>query len=149
MLRFLKGVRITLKAKDADGKYPSRKIKELSKLSAAASIFETDPGVKTNVAAWFKATYNVVLRRPDWPCVRVSKVALWPIELCDVHPGQKFIRKLDPDQTAASLELTTVGPKARVPLLLEGLQKLQPNTNSSIATQWYVLDLTPAPSSYD
>jgi hypothetical protein len=48
-------------------------------------------------------------RRSPQPCVRVTKTALYPIELCEIHPGQKFSKKLDPQQTADSLKLTTIG----------------------------------------
>jgi hypothetical protein len=43
------------------------------------------------------------------PCVRVSKIALWPIELVEIKAGQKYRGRLDPMQTDQSLKITTVG----------------------------------------
>ena len=153
--RFLRNLKVILKAKQPDGSFQSRKIKSLERLSAAQSKFEID-GKSTNVAvrprsfssspvryadtirrqAYFKSNYGITLQHPDWPCIKVSKVALWPIELVDVVSGQKYIKKLDPDQTAESLLLTTVGPRARVPMLEAGVAKIQPVNNASALQQW-------------
>jgi eukaryotic translation initiation factor 2C len=145
----LKGVKIIGRVPGPDGRPTQhRKIYELSRLSAAKSEF-TMEGKKTNVAvrpilaicgvsslipylqAFFKSHHNITLRHPDWPCVKVSKVALWPIELCDVKPGQKYIGRLDPVQTAEVLKVTTVKPVDRIPLLKAGINEISPRTGVS------------------
>lgn len=69
--------------------------------------------------------------RLSQPCVRVSKVALFPIEVVDLQGGQKYARKLDPTQTAESLKLTTIAPANRVPLLRQGIDSIRPTTTGS------------------
>ncbi|KAL8292907.1 hypothetical protein RQP46_000601 [Phenoliferia psychrophenolica] len=108
--RFVRNVKITLKAKGPDGIEPVRKIKSIERGSASDIRFQIE-----------EKDYTVE------PCVRVSKVAIWPLELCDVQPGQKYSKKLDPDQTAEAIKLTTVGPKDRVPMLRHGLGRIQPD----------------------
>jgi eukaryotic translation initiation factor 2C len=90
--------------KDKDGKRPSRKLKGFENVSVTKFTFKLENGTSSSVAAYFKANYGVTLKQPNWPCARISKTAVWPIELCVVAPGQKYTRKLDPEQTAASLE---------------------------------------------
>lgn len=67
-------------------------------------------------------------------------------ELCEIEAGQKYTKKLDPDQTAngersqtraswdwladssscfTALKITTVGPRERVGVLRSGLQRIQ------------------------
>ncbi|KAM0790571.1 hypothetical protein ACM66B_004439 [Microbotryomycetes sp. NB124-2] len=122
--RFLRNLKVILKVKDKDGAEPVRKVKAIESVSAADAKFELEDGTKHSVASYFKANYGVTLRNPEWPCVRVSKVALWPLELCEIESGQKYSKKLDPDQTAAAIKLTTVGPKDRTVSLRTGLQKI-------------------------
>ncbi|ORY67946.1 Piwi domain-domain-containing protein [Leucosporidium creatinivorum] len=138
--RFLRGVKVQLKVKDKDGHEPVRKIKQFEKTSAAAATFKLEDGSSQTVESYFKLQYGVTLKRPDFPCVRVSKVALWPLELCDVEAGQKWTEKLDPDQTAAAIKLTTVGPKERVKMLNYGLTRIQPKESGASAAlaQWGV-----------
>lgn len=140
--RFLRGLKVTMKVKGADGREQTRKVRELTRLSAQASTFQTDDGSTTNVAAYFKAHYNVQLQHPDWPCVRVSKVALYPIELCEVTAGNKYSKKLDPQQTAEALKHTTIQPRERGDLLKRGIEMIRPTAGNSPLQQWQ-LDIKP------
>ncbi|SCZ89482.1 BZ3500_MvSof-1268-A1-R1_Chr1-1g01209 [Microbotryum saponariae] len=132
--RFIRGLRISLRV--GGGKPMHRKIRELSRQSAQDSKFQTDDGKTTSVAEYFKAHYGIRLQHPEWPCVKVSNVALYPIELVSVLAGQKYSRKLDPNQTAESLKLTTIGPRERVPLLRQGIQRIMPSSGTSPLQQW-------------
>ncbi len=69
--------------------------------------------------------------------MRVSKTALWPIELINVEDRQKYSRKLDGNQTTESLKLTTTKPQQRMPILQEGIQSITGPTNlGSLANGW-------------
>ncbi|SCV71313.1 BQ2448_2901 [Microbotryum intermedium] len=132
--RFVRGLRISIKV--GNGPPMIRKIRELTRQSARDSKFQSDEGKTTDVAEYFRNHYNIRLQHPEWPCTKVSSVALYPIEVCTVLPGQKYSRKLDPTQTAESLKRTTVGPRDRVPLLREGIQRILPTNTGSPLNQW-------------
>ncbi|GAA5840592.1 hypothetical protein JCM9279_007374 [Rhodotorula babjevae] len=123
--RFLKGLKVQLKVRDKDGVMPTRKIKMLEAVGAADVPFDVD-GKSYTIESYFAEFYNTPLQRPDFPVVRVSKTAAWPIELVDCEAGQKWSKKLDPEQTADAIRLTTVGPGDRLLQLSKGLERIQP-----------------------
>ncbi|GAA6003440.1 uncharacterized protein JCM10292_001590 [Rhodotorula paludigena] len=141
--RFLKGLKVKLVVKDADGYQPTRKIRGIVKFSAndPATQFEAD-GKTHTIESYFASVYNVRLQRPDFPVVLVSKTARWPLELCYVEMGQKWTRKLDPEQTADAIRLTTVGPSDRLNMLSQGLKRIQPSDTA--LGQWGV-EINPNP----
>lgn len=151
--RFLKGLKVQLKVRDKDGVMPTRKIKMLEAVGAIDQKFDID-GKTYTIESYFAEFYNTRLQRPDFPVVRVSKTAAWPIELVDCEAGasspsscsrsllvppstlltpythslagQKWSKKLDPEQTADAIRLTTVGPGDRLLQLSKGLERIQP-----------------------
>ncbi|GAA5840147.1 hypothetical protein JCM11251_000616 [Rhodosporidiobolus azoricus] len=133
--RFLKGLKVQLICKDKDGYQPTRKIKSVEAVPANSQqrehVFEVE-GATHTVESYFAKVYGVRLERPDFPVVAVSKTARWPIELCIVEAGQKC--STPTDQTADSIRLTTVAPAHRVPMLSEGLKRIQPGSNA--LKQW-------------
>lgn len=74
---------------------------------------------------------TTLLSSRQQPCIRVSKVALYPIELCEVEAGNKYSKKLDPQQTAEALKHTTIQPKERGELLRRGIEMIRPTTGTS------------------
>ncbi|BGP26544.1 hypothetical protein JCM10295v2_005497 [Rhodotorula toruloides] len=126
--RFLKGLKVKLTVKDADGHEPTRKIRGIEAHSAIdpAHAFHIE-GKAHTIASYFEEFYSVKLRNPNFPVVSVSKVARWPLELCIVEAGQKWTKKLDPEQTVESIRLTTVAPRERLANLSEGLKRIQPS----------------------
>ncbi|GAA5863732.1 hypothetical protein JCM3774_001234 [Rhodotorula dairenensis] len=135
--RFLKGLKVQLVVADRDGVKPTRKIRSVEPIAAndPNEAFDVD-GKRMTIEQYFQTFYNVQLRRPDFPCISVSKIARWPLELCQVDPGQKWSQKLDPAQTAEAIKLTTVEPGSRVKMLDEGLKRIQP-TQAALG-QWEV-----------
>ncbi|GAA6043318.1 hypothetical protein JCM8097_001182 [Rhodosporidiobolus ruineniae] len=127
--RFLRGLKIKLRCRDENGYQPTRKIKSIEAQAANSKrpehMFEAN-GVSHTVETYFQSVYNVQLQHPGWPVVSVSATARWPIELCDVEAGQKYTKKLEPDQTADAIRLTTVGPRDRVQMLNVGLERIAP-----------------------
>ncbi|BGP10139.1 hypothetical protein JCM10049v2_006022 [Rhodotorula toruloides] len=126
--RFLKGLKVKLTVKDADGIEPTRKVRGIEGHSAndPAHAFQID-GTTYTIASYFEQFYGVKLRNPNFPVISVSKVARWPLELCVVEAGQKWTKKLDPEQTVESIRLTTVAPRERLGNLSEGLKRIQPS----------------------
>lgn len=126
--RFLKGLKVKLTVKDADGNEPTRKIRGIENHSAndPQHAFQIE-GKTYTIASYFEEFYGVKLRNPNFPVISVSKVARWPLELCVVEAGQKWTKKLDPEQTVESIRLTTVAPRERLMNLSEGLKRIQPS----------------------
>ncbi|GAA6012880.1 hypothetical protein JCM11491_006211 [Sporobolomyces phaffii] len=143
--RLLKNLKITLRVGDRsrNGLRPTRKIRELVNSSARTSMFEIEDGQKTNVFEFFKKNYAVTLSHPDWPCVRVSRTALYPIELCEVDLGQKYGKHLSPQLTTELLRLTTIKPRERMLKLRRGIEAINPRNDVAFG-QWQTA-ITPAP----
>ena len=55
--------------------------------------------------------YNVRLRH--WPCVKISRNAIVPMELCEVIEGQQFRGALSDAHRSEILKLTTLRPSER------------------------------------
>lgn len=106
--RFCKGLLISTKSLNAvDGRatrVKKFKIRALSKVPASAFMFENDEGREISIADYFQTTYNYTLRFPGLPCVQVSKKAFYPMEICTVEKGNKYTKKLAPDQVAQALK---------------------------------------------
>lgn len=102
--RFLKGiVIITRSMNSVDGKSTrekSFKIRAVSKDPASTFSFTDDGGRSVTIQAYFQQMYNYSLRYPSLPCVQVTKRAWYPMEVCAVKPGNKWGKKLTPDQVA-------------------------------------------------
>ncbi|GAA6062365.1 hypothetical protein JCM10212_004211 [Sporobolomyces blumeae] len=143
MARLLKGLRITLVVPNAQEVNPKRKIRELVGTSARQATFELQDGTTMSVERWFQVHYGIRLAHPDFPCVRVTKHALYPIELCAIDFGQKFAGKLSSAQTLEVLRHTTVSPRDRAGMLQFGVGELKA-ANGSVLGEWGI-DISPDP----
>jgi eukaryotic translation initiation factor 2C len=80
-----------------------------------------------SVADYFQKVYNVSLSYPDAPVLWVgptNKKTYLPIELCDIPPGQAYIRKLDGDQTANMITFTAEKPQKKLEAIEAGLKTM-------------------------
>jgi eukaryotic translation initiation factor 2C len=62
-----------------------------------------DTGVEESVANYFMTKYNTQLYFPHLPCLIVgdpSKMVYLPMEVCEVVPGQRHLRKLNERQVS-------------------------------------------------
>ncbi|GAA5859851.1 hypothetical protein JCM8547_004358 [Rhodosporidiobolus lusitaniae] len=84
---------------------------------------------------YFRTSYGVQLRNPDWPCLQISRTGLWPLEICALDVGQKWGKKLAPAQVTAILRFTTINPQDRLPMLQRGIEHIFPS-NSQAISQW-------------
>ncbi|GAA5839913.1 hypothetical protein JCM3766R1_004719 [Sporobolomyces carnicolor] len=143
--RLIKNLKITLRCGDRtrNGLRLTRKIRELVLTSALSSTFTTSEGEASNVFEYFRKNYGVSLARPDWPVVRVSKTAVFPIELCEVDIGQKYGKPLSGQLTAELLRLTTVKPRDRLDMLRRGIEAINPRNDQAFG-QWQTA-ITPVP----
>lgn len=87
----------------------------LSKTPTSATFFESRDA-KISVAEYFQKQYDIRLRYPELPCVQVGSAqrsVYLPIECCDLISGQRYIKKLNEEQTAAMIRVTCQRPDAR------------------------------------
>ncbi|CAD6580475.1 MAG: hypothetical protein CYPHOPRED_001225 [Cyphobasidiales sp. Tagirdzhanova-0007] len=131
--RFLKNLTITVKPRGEKQKY---KIKKISKDAASSFMFELEDGKQQSVQKYIEQKYNCKLKYPYLPVVQVTKMAWYPLELCDIVWGATFYGKLEPDQVAEMLKtrFTTMKPSEKLDSLREGLRYLQ--LQSSTFRHW-------------
>lgn len=127
--RFVRGLVIVTRAIQSPNGGSTRmkkfKVRALSKEPANVFTFTNDEGqgitIQVNTMrsyrigqlltitrqAYFQQQYNYSLRFPNLPCVQVTKKAWYPMELCEVDKGNKYTRKLNPEQVAEALKCTS------------------------------------------
>ncbi|GBC10173.1 hypothetical protein RclHR1_00940014 [Rhizophagus clarus] len=76
----------------------THKIEKLTPTAASNTTFQIDDSI-ISVQHYFQSRYNRKLIYPLLPCVIIKKNIYLPIEVCDVEPGQRFLRKLNKKQT--------------------------------------------------
>ena len=79
---------------------------------------------ETNVAEYFKKQYNHGLRLPHLPCVETMKGAMYPAEVCEVVPAQRYPFKLSETQTAEMIKFAVTRPQERYGAIQKGLEAL-------------------------
>ena len=80
-----------------------------------------------SVEDYFKKQYNYVLKFPYLPCLKVGnpqKMVYLPMEVCDIVPGQRFLRKLNEQQTAQMIRLTCQTPDRRANKIAQAISEL-------------------------
>ncbi|PKY61478.1 PAZ domain-containing protein [Rhizophagus irregularis] len=108
------------------------KIEKLTRISASNIKLDVDNGNKinkVNVQTYFQNTYNRRLLYPFLPCVIVRKNNYLPIEVCDVIPEQRYMRKLNDIQTADLSKFARQNPTIRENRIQTGLNILNYRDN--------------------
>lgn len=104
------------------------KIKDVAP-SARAMTFEapvapnSDKMRKWNVAEYIEFTYNMKLRGADLPVVKLTSKGWYPLEICHVDPGQKYSKKLSPEELSEAIKWLTVRPQERTRMLTDGIRE--------------------------
>ncbi|CAH7687749.1 Piwi domain-domain-containing protein [Phakopsora pachyrhizi] len=138
---------ITVSVERVDGTRIKCKIKEVGS-SARAKTFEgpvspnSDEMRQWTVMEYIEKTYNRRLSFPDLPLVRLTAKAWYPMELCKVPSGQKYNKKLTPDQLSEAIRWLTVKPQERTQMLTKGVA--QHLARSPSLSQWGV-KINPTP----
>ncbi|KAI9203830.1 Piwi domain-containing protein [Polychytrium aggregatum] len=89
-------------------------------------------GTEESVASYFQAKYNRHLYFPHLPCLVVgdpSKHVYLPLEVCEIIPGQRHLRKLNERQTAEMIKFTCQPPHVRSNKISAGITILQQRDN--------------------
>ena len=82
---------------------------------------------KTDVAAFFKARYNITLKFPQLPCINIGTIKpVWiPAEIATIVEGQAYNGKLPDKQTASMIKIACRPPKENAEFITNvGLPRL-------------------------
>ncbi|KAI8062500.1 Piwi domain-containing protein [Gongronella butleri] len=125
--KVLKTLRVMTKHRgEKNRKY---KINRLTPSPADSTMFSTEDGKELSVADYFRANYNTRLAYGFLPCISVGKNAYLPMEVCEVVPGQRHMKKLNEKQTAEMIKFTCQKPNVRANKINQGIQMLQYKNN--------------------
>ncbi|XP_028395375.1 protein argonaute-2-like [Dendronephthya gigantea] len=85
-----------------------QRVSGLSERSAIESKFPLS-GKMISVFDYFKTQYNITLKYPDLPCLKIgAKGNLLPMEVCNIMQGQRRQGKLTADQTREMIRHTAI-----------------------------------------
>lgn len=93
------------------------KVMGLSQNGADQTFFEDQDGKKMSVASYFEEQYNLKLRFPKLPCLAVGssqRSIFLPMECCRIPSGQRYMRKLDGQQTSDMIKIANRKPQERM-----------------------------------
>ncbi|RCI01857.1 eukaryotic translation initiation factor 2C, 3 [Rhizopus stolonifer] len=105
------------------------KISKLTPSSAEQTTFKDASETELTVANYFAKQYNKRLNFPFLPCVVVKKNVFLPMEVCEVLPGQRHMKKLNEKQTAEMIKFTCQKPNVRANKINQGMNLLQYREN--------------------
>ncbi|ROT35771.1 argonaute [Sodiomyces alkalinus F11] len=77
-----------------------------------------------SILEYFKKQYGYNIKCPDFPLILTSKAGLFPIDVCNVSPMQRFPFKLGPDETRKMIEHTATLPNQRRQDIMTGKRML-------------------------
>ncbi|CAO3646958.1 unnamed protein product [Cunninghamella blakesleeana] len=105
------------------------KIERLTPKGADQTYFKDENGENVSVSHYFTRQYNQRLSYPFLPCVVVKKNVFFPMEICEVLPGQRYMKKLNEKQTAEMIKFTCQNPNSRVNKIKQGVDLLKYKEN--------------------
>ncbi|KAI8099370.1 Piwi domain-containing protein [Halteromyces radiatus] len=129
--KILKNLKIIVVHRGAE-KQLKYKINKLTPTSAENTLFKGKDGNEMTVAHYFQQTYNRRLAYPFLPCVVVKKDIFLPMEVCEVIPGQRHLKKLNEMQTAEMIKFTCQKPTVRANKIHQAVNLLKYKDNPYI-----------------
>ncbi len=85
----------------------------------------THPDYEISISQFFLTMHNVTLQYGavlPCVCVGVEGRVVIPMELCDVRPNQRFVKKLNDTQQAQMVKVTAVVPSVRKSRIEDGFK---------------------------
>ncbi|KAG0012896.1 Eukaryotic translation initiation factor 2C [Podila clonocystis] len=134
--RLLKGCSFTVTHRGAEFK-KRFKIDSISPKPAEKISFEQtlNNGSKKEITIpqYYTTAYNYSLKYPNLPCIGVrgkdGATLYFPAEVCVITPGQKYTKKLDPNQTAEMIKGTCMRPQQRADKIMNNIATLKFESN--------------------
>lgn len=129
---FLRACRIEATHRGAEGATRRYKVLGLSSNGADQTFFEDQDGKKMSVADYFEQRYDKRLEFPKLPCLAVGspqRSVFLPMECCAIPPGQRYMRKLDGQQTSDMIKIANRKPHERLENIKRSTALLQEHTS--------------------
>ncbi|WUR02081.1 protein argonaute-2 (AGO2) [Vairimorpha necatrix] len=123
--KFIKNIKVKTNHRGPKQKELSFKASGILQEPASSCKFEMD-GKSYTVAEYFAQTYGP-LKFPNLPVVLIKKRGMelyFPIEVLDVHGGQRYIKKLDEQQTSTLIKYAAKPPIDRFRIIQDKLRDL-------------------------
>lgn len=96
----------------------------LSTQPVSKVTFEGADGQQMNVATYFETNYRMKIHFPNLPCVmKANGKTGFPFEALSIAPGQRYDRKLSPQQTSDMIRATVIRPDKRATTIMDAVQK--------------------------
>ncbi|XP_058762609.1 protein argonaute 5 [Vicia villosa] len=112
--KVLRGVKVRL---SHSGKIRSCKVAGLSREPLKDLTFTLEDNAnRKKVIDYFHEKYNIVLKYPLLPALQAgtdSRPTYFPMELCQIEPGQRYSKRLNEEQVTALLKATCQRPPQR------------------------------------
>jgi eukaryotic translation initiation factor 2C len=89
------------------------RISALTSGDASTTFFEDPQGLRTSVADYFAQTHNLILQYPRLPLIEVRggrRTTHFPIEVCSILPHQRYLGRINEDETSALVKFATALP---------------------------------------
>ncbi|OAV97009.1 hypothetical protein PTTG_11651 [Puccinia triticina 1-1 BBBD Race 1] len=116
----------------------TKSIDHLTLTNSRSEIFQTDEG-ETSVEAFFLKTWGRRLRFPDLPnvvTVGKGKKTVYPMELCSIRKGQRYILKLNGDQQSSALRFQTIKPEGRFQQIMVAREHVMDHTHEKLLSAY-------------
>ncbi|ESK90827.1 argonaute-like protein [Moniliophthora roreri MCA 2997] len=126
--RFISGIRVKVPAADPRSQTKNRIIvvQRLSREGARNIRFTNRDNNETNVADYYRElNNNRPLQFPDVICALTASGAAFPLEKCEVVPGQIARKQVPPEITKSMVEFSQKRPEERLRAIRDGLNLLQ------------------------
>lgn len=108
------------------------KIVGLTPGSCERTMFKDEAGNEMTVSTYFMNQYNMRLSFAFLPCVVIRRDTFLPMEVCEIVPGQRFMKKLNEKQTAEMIKFTCQKPNVRANKIMQGFNLLKYRENPYI-----------------
>ncbi|KAL8815674.1 MAG: hypothetical protein Q9223_005211 [Gallowayella weberi] len=103
---------------------------------------KNDPPI--SILKYYQKKYNIILEYPELPVVRCTKKdVVFPMEACNMLPGQRYPYQLNELQTSMMLKFAVQYPEDRLKSIQAGTQML--NWANDPVMKHYGLRINPAP----
>ncbi|KAI8906430.1 Piwi domain-containing protein [Gorgonomyces haynaldii] len=109
------------------------RLNALSNESADSHFFEDKEGNRLNVTQYFEKAYGIRLKYPFLPlALKGNKKTAFPLETLKIIPAQRYMNRLNGDQTADMIRVTCERPGDRKQRILTAARESLAYTNNPL-----------------
>ncbi|KAI1086846.1 Piwi-domain-containing protein [Rostrohypoxylon terebratum] len=94
--------------------------------------FEDGHVEETTIEKHYKDRWGTILRWPRFPIVETPQGHMFPMEICDIVPNQRYNFKLNPRQTSDMIKRAATRPPKRRDDIMEGVKAIDWQNDESL-----------------